>query len=238
MKNLYTLAVAMLFALGLSAQDSVNVVFAVDMNGVSSVSSNGVSVAGTIQDNYAGSSCSEWNPGCTVLSDSDGDGVWTIRLRLPATTYLYKYVNGNAWGNNEGGGLRDCGTDDGNGGFNRTLDLTNAPTNIDTVVGPFKYDSCTFSTIQVTSIDRGFANSVSMTLSPNPATDAVTVSFNKASAETFSMTLTTITGAVVRQEVATGSSVTLQRAELPAGIYFITLSNRKGERATQKVIFR
>lgn len=239
MKNLYIFSFLMVAALGMTAQDSASVIFAIDMNGVTSVSADGVSLAGNVQDNYAGSACGEWSPGCTVLSDDDADGVWTIKVKIAVGTYEYKYVNGNAWGNNEGGGLSaDCGVDDMNGAFNRTLDLTNAPLDRDTVVGPFKYDSCSLSTLQVTSIDRGFESAMAMNVAPNPANSSAVLSFRNDHANEFTMTLTSMTGAVVRRESVTGSSVEITRNDLPAGLYFVTLANNEGQRASRKMIFR
>ena len=239
MKNFYTLVLLMVAAMGVSAQDTVSVIFAIDMNGVANVSTDGVSIAGTIQDNYAGTSCGEWNPGCTVLTDDDQDGVWTIKLRLPVGTYLYKYVNGNAWGNNEGGGLTDaCGEDDGNGGLNRTLDLTNAPLDRDTVVGPFKYDSCAVSSVQVTSIDREFANELSMSVAPNPTSHGAVLSFSNEAGKRYTFTMTSMTGAIVRREVVSNSSVEIARRDLPAGLYFLTLTNGEGQQASQKLLLQ
>lgn len=239
MKNLYIFSFLMIAALGMTAQDSASVIFAIDMNGVSSVSADGVSLAGNLQDNFAGTACNEWTPGCTILSDDDADGVWTIKLKVAVGTYEYKYVNGIAWGNNEGGGLSaDCGVDDMNGAFNRTLDLTSAPLDRDTIIGPFKYDSCTLSTLQVTSLDRGFESAMAMTVAPNPANSSAVLSFKNDRAHEFTMTLSTMTGAVVRRESVTGSSVEIQRNDLPAGLYFVTLVNNEGQRASRKMIFR
>lgn len=237
MKKIYLLAAALMLTFAANAQDSVNVVFGVDMNHVETVSPDGVSIAGEIQSAYAGTACGNWSPGCTMLTDDDGDGVWTVKLRLPASTFLYKYVNGVAWGNNEGQGLADCGVDDGNGGFNRTLDLTNAPLDRDTVVA-FKYDSCSAPTVQVTSIESAFANTVNMEVAPNPATDVFMVSFANARSESYRFTMTDLTGKLVRSEMTNGAELTVSRNDLPAGLYFVTLTNRSGEVATRKVMLR
>ena len=68
------------------------VTFRVDMSN-QQVSPNGVHVAGSMQG---------WNPGGTAMSDADGDGIWEVTLVLEHATYQYKFVNGNAWGFDEG----------------------------------------------------------------------------------------------------------------------------------------
>lgn len=78
----------------------VQVTFQVDMN-KQTVSSNGVHVAGSFQ--AAAGHTSDWDPAGTELTDGDGDGVYTVTVNLPAdSTYQYKFVNGNAWGSDEG----------------------------------------------------------------------------------------------------------------------------------------
>lgn len=63
------------------------------------ISPNGVHVAGNFQS-VAGCG-SNWNPGSCVLSDPDGDNVYTRTVSLPAGTYEYKFINGNQWGEDE-----------------------------------------------------------------------------------------------------------------------------------------
>jgi hypothetical protein len=69
-----------------------NVTFQVNMNDAI-VSGNGVHIAGSFQG---------WNPATTAMSDVDADGIYTITLVLAeGVTYPFKYINGNAWGNDE-----------------------------------------------------------------------------------------------------------------------------------------
>ncbi len=78
----------------------ISVTFQVDMN-KQTVGSNGVHVAGSFQAaaGYAG----DWDPSTAELTDGDGDGVFTLTVMLPTdSTYGYKFVNGNAWGSDEG----------------------------------------------------------------------------------------------------------------------------------------
>lgn len=238
MKKIYLFACVVLATFGTQAQDSASVIFAIDMNDVTNISTDGVTLAGNVQDNMSGG-CTEWTPGCSFMTDDDGDGVYTLRVMVLKGTYEYKYVNGTAWGNNEGPGLStECGVDDNNGAFNRTLDLTNAPAGKDTIIGPFKYDSCAVSSIQVTSVERALDQQLGMKVTPNPASEAALLSFINERGQTFRMTMTTMTGAIVRSETATGSSIAIPRNDLPAGLYFVTMTNADGQRATRKLIFR
>ena len=64
----------------------------VDMSN-ETVSPDGVHVAGSMQG---------WDPATTELLDGDGDGIYEVTLALQPQGYQYKFVNGNAWGSEEG----------------------------------------------------------------------------------------------------------------------------------------
>ena len=69
-----------------------SITFQVDMN-FETVSANGVHIAGSMQG---------WDPAATALSDEDADGIYSVTLVLTAgDTVEYKYINGNAWGDDE-----------------------------------------------------------------------------------------------------------------------------------------
>ncbi|MDG1159614.1 MAG: hypothetical protein P8N19_08985 [Flavobacteriales bacterium] len=90
MKTLYLLALAALFSLSLSAQ-TVDVTFQVDMS-QTTVDLNGVHLAGSFQN---------WDPAATPLTET-GNGIWSIILQLDELAFFeYKFINGNAWGNDE-----------------------------------------------------------------------------------------------------------------------------------------
>lgn len=127
MKRLFTLSFFFLLSLAMSAQ-LVQVTFAVDMSSQTGVGA--AFVAGDFQS---------WSPGNGGLVDPDENGVWARTYTLAPGTYLYKFGIGNDWGNNEGGGLEACGSDDGNGGYNRTFTIEAGD---EPVVLNFIYDSC------------------------------------------------------------------------------------------------
>ncbi|MDW3646482.1 MAG: T9SS type A sorting domain-containing protein [Bacteroidia bacterium] len=244
-KNFYIISLFFLVLLPqLHAQDSVNVILAVDMSAVT-INAPGVHVAGNFQDNFAGTTCSEWDAGCTALTEStdtvNQSGIWSIRLRLPKDMYQYKFINDNSFdnGNDEGSGLSaDCGVDDGFGNFNRSLDLTNAPSDIDTVIA-FVFNSCDMSEAMITSIDENFRNALQLKVFPNPSSASFQISFENPRLENLNLSLIHINGQkVLNQNFTTANELKIERGNLSAGIYFLSLENENGLRVTQKVVLR
>ncbi len=78
--------------------DKAYVRFQVDMSLQPSVDADGVHIAGTIQSQLG---VADWSPDSTMMSDDDGDLVYTLDAILDPGTYNFKYVNGNAWGDDE-----------------------------------------------------------------------------------------------------------------------------------------
>ena len=104
----------------------IEVTFRVDMQ-YQTVSSNGVHIAGSMQG---------WNPSSTALSDNDGDNIWEVTLTVSEnTTYEYKFINGNSWGDESVWG--DCSA--GNG--NRFL----ATSNQNIILPAYVFNSCDFT---------------------------------------------------------------------------------------------
>lgn len=76
-----------------TCSNCVNVTFQVDMTGLT-VSGNGVHVAGAFQG---------WNPGSTALNYSGTGGIYNVSINMdPNSSSEFKFVNGNAWGSDEG----------------------------------------------------------------------------------------------------------------------------------------
>jgi Secretion system C-terminal sorting domain len=96
----FTLLVCAL-ALTASAFAQVQVTLAVDMK-YQTVGPNGVYVAGDFQ--VPAGMAANWTPGdaAAQLTDPDGDKIYSRTFTLPAGTYAYKFLNGNAWGTDEG----------------------------------------------------------------------------------------------------------------------------------------
>jgi hypothetical protein len=79
--------------------EPIQVTFNVNMSQVM-VSANGVHLAGNFAS--AGYGTDDWTPNVIPLSDSNGDGIYSVTLNLfEGNTYEYKFINGNAWGGDE-----------------------------------------------------------------------------------------------------------------------------------------
>jgi hypothetical protein len=79
--------------------DTVDVTFQVEMRYLAIASQ--VTIAGDFQGDVPGAGWSDWTPGVTELTDPNNDSIYTLTVRLPEGTYAYKYINGNAWGQDE-----------------------------------------------------------------------------------------------------------------------------------------
>lgn len=97
MKKIYAIGVALL-TFGFVQAQNVDVTFQVDMS--TQVPAAVISVAGSFQ--AAAGASGDWTPGETVLTDGDNDGVYDVTVNIPAGTYEYKFLNGDAWGTDEG----------------------------------------------------------------------------------------------------------------------------------------
>lgn len=91
MKKLYALAAALCFSIGAFAQTTYSVTFQVDM-GSATISSNGVHVAGSFQS---------WSPGTTALTQVGTSSIYSTTVTVNAGQLEYKFLNGNAWGDDE-----------------------------------------------------------------------------------------------------------------------------------------
>ena len=90
-----------------------SVVFSVDL-GTTVADAMGVHLAGNFQG---------WDASATPM-DWVQDNVWEAEVALaPGSTYVYKFINGNAWGQDEGV-PEACGAPNGLGGFNRTWEFS------------------------------------------------------------------------------------------------------------------
>jgi len=98
MKKIYALLIALL-AFGYTAQAQMfSVTFQVDMQ--NETVGDTVSVAGNFQ--AAGGVGNDWTPGAAVLTDGNNDDIYELTVMLPAGNYEYKFLNGAAWGTDEG----------------------------------------------------------------------------------------------------------------------------------------
>lgn len=107
----------------------VPVTFTVDMTNETEVAASGVHIAGTFQN---------WDPSTTTMTDN-GDGTWSYTTNIESGTEAqYTFINGNDWSMQEGVPA-DCGVDNGQGGYNRSVMVGDAAIEVETVC----YAACT-----------------------------------------------------------------------------------------------
>ena len=99
MRKLYFTCCLLLAAAMPAVAQNFNVTFQVDMN-TQAIIDDTVSVAGNFQ--AAAGFPADWTPGTAILTDANVDGVYDLTVQIPAGTYEYKFLNGAAWGTDEG----------------------------------------------------------------------------------------------------------------------------------------
>lgn len=212
----------------------INVTFRVYMGDVI-LNSAGLYVAGNFQDAIAGKSLCNWSKDTLRLTDANNDDVFELTVSMSPGKYDYKYFNGRGGdpdgekGNFSTGG---CGSDNGLGGFNRTMDLSGATA--DVVMDIYKYDSCVVYKLPTTGIKK--TNAVFSGVYPNPATSSANIAFtNKSMAHT--VELLDISGKVVAKNTyAAGVNFgTIMKPS--AGTYFVKVVAADGASATSTLVF-
>jgi len=117
-----------------SIPDTLEVTLLVDMHNEDIADT--VSVAGAFQ--AAAGFPSDWSPGATVMTDTMGgvaDSIYELIVTIPEGSYGYKFINGTAWGKDEGVPSA-C-----NVSGNREMVIENDGTFKQTV-GPFCFGKC------------------------------------------------------------------------------------------------
>ncbi len=187
-----------------------------------------------------------WSFNDVPLTQSAADpAVFEATLSLDAGTYAYKFGMGlgsDAGGENSPGTSfatvfqeGECGVDNGFGGSNRIIDLSGLQGN--TVLDVVVFNTCEI--YEIASVNETALTLDRFDISPNPALDQATINFTNDTAEDFTLSLRSITG----QEVLSlnnlqSNSVTIATTEYPAGVYFATLTNAKGQSSTQRLVIR
>ncbi|HKK39886.1 MAG TPA: hypothetical protein VJ949_10745, partial [Cryomorphaceae bacterium] len=105
MKKSLFFMLSIFFLGGLQAQTE-SLTFRVDANNISSISPNGIHVAGNWQSEANGDA--DWVPGANMMDDSDEDGVYELTVQVPVGFYEYKFINGNDWSENPEGVPSEC----------------------------------------------------------------------------------------------------------------------------------
>lgn len=192
----------------------VEVTFSVDMSLFTdfggTIMPEGMHLAGNFQG---------WNPTNSPMTDN-GDGTWSITVELtPGEEIFYKYVLGDEWSDgNEGmmnSPLSDCGSDDGNGGFNRTQIVPDTDIEYTTC-----YDRCV--TCDLVNTDH-FAIENTISIFPNPTSDILNIQFEMPLDTEFDLRLKDNLGRTVIQQRIENGNIQLDLSELGSGVYFLTL---------------
>jgi len=170
----------------------------------------------------------QWQTNAIALTASTANpGVYeTVVPNFCPAEIFYKFVNGdvNLPANEENPGIASCGVPSGNGGFNRYF---LRPDGNDYTL-QFIFDSCQALFI---GVDENMLNQV--VVSPNPMSTYATMDLGEGN---YAIRILDITGRVIREiESATGV-VTIDRANMTSGIYFLTVTGEKGETRTSKFI--
>ena len=179
------------------------------------VSPNGVHIAGNFQN---------WDPATTTMTDGDADGIYEVTVDLNGNnTYLYKFINGNAWGEDESV-PGECAMDN-----SRVLDLATSAVTTEA----FCFGSCTACATSTTDIDLDN----SLRLYPNPSNGLVYLMFDQSGAGEVQVKCYDVLSQMVfkqRYSVTSGqNSIAVDIRE--NGMFMLTIQTSRGI-ATRKVM--
>ena len=122
---------------------------------------------------------------------------------------------------------RDCVESNGIGGFNRVLVRQDA----NPVTLYYKFNSCQ-EILGISELD-----SEKTIIYPNPADNSTTIQFNNSSVN-HTLTLSNMLGKQVLKASNVRGSYVIERGNLASGIYFVQITDSKGQTSTQKLTFR
>lgn len=203
----------------------INVTFQVDMSN-EIVSVNGLNVAGSFQN-------PAWDKDALGMTDANNDGIYVHTESIVPGEYQYKFFNGGSTDPNDGefGGIDpgSCATSNGLGGFNRVLDITGMLN--DTILPVYEFNSC--NTLATAIVDSELEG---VEAYPNPFSNFATLRLNGYDGMPYSARIINVVGqSVWEMENITASEVTLDRAGLNSGVYFLEVS-KDGRTKSVKLI--
>ena len=173
------------------------------------ISANGVHVAGDFQG---------WNPGATQMSDADNDGIYEVTINVPANSSIqYKFINGNAWGQDEPvpGACAVTGT------TNRGATFAYA----DSSMSPVCFGKCTDC---MASLDEALQN---VSLFPNPTRGQFNLARMDAASEV-EVSVLDLQGKVLTVATwnAGAESLGIDLGNFANGVYMVRLTSEEGSR--------
>lgn len=107
------------------------------------------------------------------------------------------------------------------------------PTNIPT--GGFDLEAVGAINMVSTGV-AGVSNSIQAGIYPNPATDKINITLSSTEAARCELIMTSVTGSVLQHIDVTGTTTTIDIAQYPAGMYYLTVNDDKGNRWAGKVV--
>jgi hypothetical protein len=196
------------------------------------VSPNGVHLAGNMQDEagFPG----DWDPSTTELTNVAGTNKYRVTLNIPAGTYEYKFINGNAWANC-GVGAQEClasGLACGTGANDNRLVVVG----LDDFTESHCYNECG-ACIAGNAGETAFSQAVKAT--PNPANNYVNLSYNFETATDLQIRLINTLGQVLQTSKIKGAVKgihVLDIATLPSGAYMVVFSNGENTVAKRLIV--
>ena len=173
------------------------------------VSANGVHVAGDFQG---------WNPSGTPMTDANNDGIYEVTVSVPANSSIqYKFINGNAWGQDEPvpGACAVTGT------TNRGATFAYA----DSSMSPVCFGKCTDC---MASIDEALSN---VSLFPNPNRGQFQLARMDASTDV-EVSVLDLQGKVLHlaKWSAGAESLGIDLSDVANGVYMVRLTSEEGSR--------
>jgi Secretion system C-terminal sorting domain len=242
MKKLYILFAFVLFAtvVAEAQADSVNVTFRVTLKGTGrKLNAGGIRVTGMLD---AGTQ-TNWDPPSAknmTLVGTVADSVFAITLKLKRSVdgkIEYKFINGTTWGaggtepNEDERGVPAACAKAAND--NRVYTIVAGATAVTLPV--YKFNTCDIVTLAAT---QDLRNEMSVKTSPNPFSDVSYISFDNASGKNFSLSISDVTGRVVRTvNNITTNSVEIKRENLATGVYYAVLRDvTSGKFLTEKLV--
>jgi hypothetical protein len=193
-----------------NAPDGLTLVrFKVNMNN-ETVHPNGIHIAGSFQG---------WNPASARMGEVlELTGIYEYQAYLQIGTYNYKFVNGNTSADYEyvSGACASAGQ--------RSVTLTQ-----DVMLDPVNFSSCL-----VGVSENVFEKNISMY--PNPANTNIRIEFNDAGS-VHEVSLLDVTGRkILSYEDAGNNYLQIDIDALQTGVYFVSVINSEGSKATLKLI--
>lgn len=172
-----------------------------------------------------------WQGGAIELSPVSGSpGVYeaTVEDICPGTI-AFKFVNGdvNTPANEEAITDSTCSADNGVGGRNRVFTRPSA----DPQLIYYKYNTCTDLTVGMVDFQTEQARMI-----PNPASNGTQLIFSN-STDIYTVSLFNLVGKKHFEKSGVSGNLTIERGTLNAGIYFVQITNAKGQKSVQKLIF-